>query len=427
MNVLIVGGGGREHALAWRTAQGATATNVYVAPGNAGTANEDGITNVAIAANDIDALLRFAQDNDIGLCIVGPEEPLVLGIVDRFDAAGIACFGPSAGAAQLEGSKAFMKDFLKRHAIVTARYQAFSDPASAKAFADTLGLPVVIKTDGLAAGKGVIIATTTHEAHRTLDAMLSGEAFGDAGRKVVVEEFLAGEEASFIAMVDGDDILPLASSQDHKTRDDGDVGPNTGGMGAYSPAPIVDETMHERIMREVMRPTVAGMAADGYRYRGFLYAGIMIDAQGTPRVLEFNCRFGDPETQPIMMRLRSDLSALCLAACCGELGQHQAQWDPRPALGVVMAAGGYPADYVKGTPIRGLDADTNETSAKIFHAGTATTDSGVVTSGGRVLCVTALGTTVATAQAAAYALVDKVAFDGAHFRRDIGHRAISRG
>ncbi|MFK7887184.1 MAG: phosphoribosylamine--glycine ligase [Gammaproteobacteria bacterium] len=427
MNVLIVGGGGREHALAWRTSQGAAASNVFVAPGNAGTAREAALTNVDIAANDIDALLQFATDNNVGLCIVGPEEPLVLGITDRFEAAGIACFGPSAGAAQLEGSKAFMKDFLQRHHIPTARFSAFTDVDAACAFADTLGLPVVIKTDGLAAGKGVIIAHSQDEAHATLRDMLSGDAFGEAGRRVVVEEFLAGEEASFIAMVDGEDILPLATSQDHKTRDDGDVGPNTGGMGAYSPAPVIDAALHDRVMHEVMLPTVRGMAADGHRYRGFLYAGLMIDATGTPKVLEFNCRFGDPETQPIMLRLQSDLAALCRAACAGELGAHTAQWDPRPALGVVMAAGGYPADYAKGKVINGLDEVADDTAHKVFHAGTATaSDGSIVTSGGRVLCATALGTTIAEAQKAAYEMIDTLEFDAAHCRRDIGHRALNR-
>ncbi|MFK8016940.1 MAG: phosphoribosylamine--glycine ligase [Gammaproteobacteria bacterium] len=426
MKVLIVGGGGREHALAWRTAQGASVEHVYVAPGNAGTAREPSMTNLDIAANDLDALLDFARRESIGLCIVGPEDPLVLGIVDRFDAAGIPCFGPTAAAAQLEGSKAFMKDFLQRHAIPTARYAAFTDVAEAKRFADTLGLPVVIKTDGLAAGKGVIIAATQREAHDTIDAMLSGAAFGDAGKRVVVEEFLAGEEASFIALVDGDDILPLASSQDHKTRDDGDQGPNTGGMGAYSPAPIVDAAMHERVMAEVMRPTVRGMAADGHRYRGFLYAGLMIDAHGTPRVLEFNCRFGDPETQPIMLRLNSDLAALCLAACDGQLSGQKASWDPRPALAVVMAAGGYPASYAKGTTISGLDSDANRDDLKIFHAGTAQDADAVVTSGGRVLCAAALGETLQVARDAAYALTDQITFDNAHYRRDIGHRALSK-
>jgi len=428
MKVLIVGGGGREHALAWRAARGASVEQVFVAPGNAGTAGEAGVTNIDLAANDLDGLLQFAQTNAIDLCIVGPEEPLVLGIVDRFDASGIPCFGPSAAAAQLEGSKAFMKDFLRRHAIPTARYASFTETAPAKAFADSLGLPVVIKTDGLAAGKGVIIAASREEAHTTLDDMLSGASFGDAGRRVVVEEFLAGEEASFIAIVDGDDILPLASSQDHKTRDDGDVGPNTGGMGAYSPAPIVDEAMHERVMREVMHPTVQGMAADGHRYRGFLYAGLMIDHAGTPRVLEFNCRFGDPETQPIMLRLRSDLAALCLAACNGTLGRQSAAWDPRPALGVVLTAGGYPGDYKKGAQIAGLDADEGQEDCKIFHAGTAfNADGAVVTNGGRVLCATALGSDIATARDAAYQLADKIHFDAAHYRRDIGHRAINRG
>ncbi|MEM6640673.1 MAG: phosphoribosylamine--glycine ligase [Pseudomonadota bacterium] len=425
MNVLIVGSGGREHALAWRTSQGASADKVFVAPGNAGTDADPNLTNVSIAAGDIDGLLAFSKDNNVGLCIVGPEDPLVAGIVDAFDAAGIPCFGPHAGAAQLEGSKAFMKDFLKRHGIPTARYEAFEEPDAACAFADSLGLPVVIKTDGLAAGKGVIIATTQQHAHDTIRDMLSGSAFGDAGRRVVVEEFLPGEEASFIAMVDGDHILPLATSQDHKRSHDGDKGLNTGGMGAYSPAPVIDDALHERVMREVMRPTVDGMAKDGHRYRGFLYAGLMIDADGNPRVLEFNCRFGDPETQPIMLRLKSDLGALCLAGCRGELSKHSCTWDPRAALGVVMAAGGYPQSYKKGQVISGLDAVPGDDAQQVFHAGTSQDDQGqTVTSGGRVLCVTALGATIKEAQEKAYQMVDKIEFDGAHCRRDIGFRAI---
>ena len=425
MNVLIVGSGGREHALAWRVARGELAQTVYVAPGNAGTAVDPALTNVPIGATDVAGLLAFAQANDVDLCIVGPEDPLVQGIADAFEAAGIACFGPSAGAAQLEGSKAFMKAFLVRHDIPTARHDAFTDVDAACRFADTLGLPVVIKTDGLAAGKGVIIATTRDEAHATLRHMLSGDAFGDAGRRVVVEEFLPGEEASFIAMVDGDDILPLATSQDHKRSHDGDEGLNTGGMGAYSPAPIVGAALHDRVMREVMLPTVRGMAADGHRYRGFLYAGLMIDSSGTPRVLEFNCRFGDPETQPIMLRLTSDLADLCMAGCRGELGSRDATWDPRAALGVVMAAGGYPKSYEKGKRITGLDIVPCDDAHQVFHAGTALTDDGAtVTSGGRVLCATALGDSIAAAKTEAYAMVEQIGFDDAHFRRDIGFRAI---
>ncbi len=425
MKILIVGGGGREHALAWKCARSQGVDEVLVAPGNAGTAREPGVRNVPVAATDIDALVALARHEDVALTIVGPEDPLVLGIADRFESAGLRCFGPSAKAARLEGSKAFMKDFLARHGIPTARHASFGEVGPALEFARTLGTPVVIKTDGLAAGKGVIISQSDEETEATLRGMLTGERFGEAGRRVVVEEFLPGEEASFIAMVDGRDILPLASSQDHKTRDEGDVGPNTGGMGAYSPAPVLDDAMHERVMNEILRPTVDGMLADGYGYRGFLYAGLMIGPDGAPRVLEYNCRFGDPETQPILMRLRSDLVRLCMAAHDGTLGDTTARWDERAALGVVLAAGGYPDRYEKGKLISGLDGlDSDDT--KVFHAGTKPDDGNVLTSGGRVLCVVGLGDDVAAARLRAYAAVEEIDFEGCFYRRDIGHRALTR-
>ena len=424
MKVLVVGGGGREHALAWKLAQSPRVETVYVAPGNAGTAREPGIENVAISAEDLDALLAFASEQTIDLTVVGPEAPLVAGIVDRFAAAGLRCFGPSAGAAQLEGSKTFCKDFLARHAIPTAAYASFTDVDEAIAYIRTQGAPIVVKADGLAAGKGVILAQTEDEAIAAVRDMLAGNAFGEAGNRVVVEEFLVGEEASFIVMVDGEHVLAMASSQDHKARDDGDLGPNTGGMGAYSPAPVVTPEIHARALREVILPTVAGMAAEGLPYTGFLYAGLMIAPDGTPKVLEYNCRFGDPETQPIMLRLRSDFAALCDAALDGRLDQVTTEWDPRPSLGVVMAAGGYPASYAKGAVITGLPEETPET--KVFHAGTAEVDGAVVTSGGRVLCACALGDTVADAQAAAYALVKQIRWENAYYRGDIGYRAVAR-
>ena len=424
MKVLVVGGGGREHALAWKLAQSPRVETVYVAPGNAGTAREPGIENVAIGAEDLDALLAFASEQTIDLTVVGPEAPLVAGIVDRFAAAGLRCFGPSAGAAQLEGSKTFCKDFLARHAIPTAAYASFTDVDEAIAYIRTQGAPIVVKADGLAAGKGVILAQTEDEAIAAVRDMLAGNAFGEAGNRVVVEEFLVGEEASFIVMVDGEHVLAMASSQDHKARDDGDLGPNTGGMGAYSPAPVVTPEIHARALREVILPTVAGMAAEGLPYTGFLYAGLMIAPDGTPKVLEYNCRFGDPETQPIMLRLRSDFAALCDAALDGRLDQVTTEWDPRPSLGVVMAAGGYPASYAKGAVITGLPEETPET--KVFHAGTAEADGAVVTSGGRVLCACALGDTVADAQAAAYALVKQIRWENAYYRGDIGYRAVAR-
>ena len=425
MNVLIIGSGGREHALAWRVKQSATVDTVYVAPGNAGTELEEGVENIPLAAENIDGLIEFAQKHQIGLTIVGPEAPLVAGIVDRFIAAGLPCFGPSAAAAQLEGSKAFAKDFMSRHGIPTAAYGNFTDIDEAVAFIHEQGAPIVVKADGLAAGKGVIIAQTVEEAEKAVRDMLAGNAFGEAGHRVVVEEFLTGEEASFIVMADGEHILPLATSQDHKARDEGDLGPNTGGMGAYSPAPVIDDELHERAMETVIRPTIRGMAEQGMPFTGFLYAGLMISPNGDTRVLEFNVRFGDPETQPIMMRLQSDLAELCLAAVNGNLDQVDVSWDPRPALGVVMAAGGYPGSYSKGQVISGLDA-ANQGGTRVFHAGTKLHDGQVLAAGGRVLCVCAMADTVSEAANAAYAGCDKIHWDGVFIRRDIGYRAIAR-
>ncbi|HAE79284.1 phosphoribosylamine--glycine ligase [Morganella morganii] len=424
MNILIIGNGGREHALAWKAAQSPLAKNVYVAPGNAGTAQEPNLTNVDISATDIDGLVAFARANNIGLTIVGPEAPLVLGVVDAFNAAGLTIFGPSKGAAQLEGSKAFTKDFLARHHIPTADYQNFTEIEPALAYLDKTGAPVVIKADGLAAGKGVIVAMTLKEAQDAVHDMLAGNAFGDAGHRIVIEEFLTGEEASFIVMVDGKNVVPMATSQDHKRVGDNDTGPNTGGMGAYSPAPVVTDAVHQRVMEKVIYPTVEGMAAEGHTYQGFLYAGLMIDEQGEPKVIEFNCRFGDPETQPIMMRLQSDLVELCLAGAQGKLAGKTSQWDPRPALGVVMAAGGYPGDYRKGDVIEGLDIQ--EANCKVFQAGTALKNGTVVTDGGRVLCVTALGEDIAQAQKQAYAALKHIHWNDAFCRSDIGYRAIAR-
>ena len=423
MNVLIIGSGGREHALAWKVAQSAKVDTVFVAPGNAGIALEDKVQTVAIGGEDIQSLITFAKDNNVELTIVGPEAPLVIGVVDAFTEAGLKCFGPTKGAAQLEGSKAFTKDFLARHNIPTAAYQNFTEIEPAKAYVREMGTPIVIKADGLAAGKGVIIAQTIEQADEAIDDMLADNKFGDAGHRVVIEEFLQGEEASFIVMVDGKNILPLATSQDHKARDNGDTGPNTGGMGAYSPAPVVTPEMHDRIMQQVIIPTVEGMAAEGHPYTGFLYAGVMIDANGVPKVLEYNCRFGDPETQPIMSRLQSDLAELCLAALDGKLDTATAEWDSRAAVGVVMAAGGYPESYNKGDVIHGLDSVSG---AKVFHAGTAEKEGQIVTNGGRVLCVVALGDTVTEAQAKAYAGVKQISWDNVYYRTDIGHRAIAR-
>jgi len=425
MNVLIIGGGGREHALAWKVAQSERVAKVYVAPGNAGTATEPAMENVAIGVDDIEGLVDFARRGGIGLTIVGPEAPLVAGVVDAFRTAGLRCFGPSRGAAQLEGSKTFSKDFLARHGIPTASYASFNDVAAATAYIRAHGAPIVVKADGLAAGKGVIIAQSESEAIAAVEDMLAGNAFGEAGHRVVIEEFLVGEEASFIVIADGKHALPMATSQDHKARDNGDTGPNTGGMGAYSPAPVVTQAIHERVMREVIRPTIAGMAAEGHDYTGFLYAGLMITADGTPKVLEFNCRFGDPETQPIMMRLRSDLVSLCEAALDGRLDTVHAHWDTRPALGVVMAAGGYPNDYARGAVIRGLESD-DDTDVKVFHAGTRQEGGAVVTNGGRVLCVCALGDSVRAAQTRAYERVARITWQDAYYRTDIGYRAIER-
>lgn len=425
MKVLVIGGGGREHALAWKAAQSPQVSQVFVAPGNAGTALESTLTNVAIAADDVPALLAFAKAEQIALTIVGPEAPLARGVVDAFRADGLQIFGPTKGAAQLESSKAFAKDFLARHQIPTAAYQTFTDISDAKAFVVEMGTPIVIKADGLAAGKGVIIAQTEAEAFAAIEDMLAGNKFGSAGSRVVVEEFLVGEEASFIVMVDGKNALPFASSQDHKARDDADKGPNTGGMGAYSPAPVVTPAVHDWVMQHVIYPTVQGMAAEGQVYTGFLYAGLMIAPDGTAKVLEFNCRFGDPETQPIMLRLQSDLVELCAAACAGKLDSMHIDFDSRAAVGVVLAAGGYPDDYRKGDVISGLPTDDNR-EAKVFHAGTVLKDGQVLTAGGRVLCATALGANVTAAQQAAYQLVDQIHWDGVFSRRDIGYRAVAR-
>ena len=425
MNVLIIGGGGREHALAWQASKNRGVHKIFVAPGNAGTALEKKTENVPLDVMDIDGLLTFAKDNNVDLTIVGPEAPLVAGIVDLFQAASMDIFGPTKGAAQLEGSKAFAKDFLQRHGIPTASYATFTEVSPALAYINEQGAPIVIKADGLAAGKGVILADTIEQACAAVQDMLAGNAFGEAGNRVVIEEFLVGEEASFIVMADGKNVLPLASSQDHKARDEGDLGPNTGGMGAYSPAPVVDATLHQRIMDEVIMPTVNGMAADGYVYTGFLYAGIMVDSDGTPKVLEFNCRFGDPETQPIMMRLKNSIVELCVAGTMGVLDQTIAHWDSRPAVGVVLAAKGYPDAYPKGDVIS-LPEELGQTS-KIFHAGTTLNDEGMVTTnGGRVLCAVALGDTVGEAQHKAYELADQITWEGKFCRRDIGYRAIAR-
>ncbi|HFC91540.1 MAG TPA: phosphoribosylamine--glycine ligase [Leucothrix mucor] len=425
MNILIIGSGGREHALGWKIAQSDKVSRVFIAPGNAGTALENKLENIELGVEDLDGLLKFAQNNAIALTLVGPEVPLVLGVVDLFTDAGLRCFGPTKGAAQLEGSKAFTKDFLARHQIPTASYGNFTDIDAAVAYVKQQGAPIVIKADGLAAGKGVILAQTEQEAIDAINDMLAGNAFGDAGHRVVIEEFLQGEEASFIVMADGKHILPLASSQDHKARDNGDLGPNTGGMGAYSPAPVVSPEMHDRIMQQVIEPTIKGMADEGHPFTGFLYAGVMIDSDGIPKVLEYNVRFGDPETQPIMMRLQSDLVELIDAALDGKLDTVEAKWDSRAALGLVLAAGGYPDDYAKGEVISGLSANDNS-NAKIFHAGTATQGDDIITSGGRVLCAVGLGDNVTEAQKVAYDLARSITWDGMFYRDDIGYRAIKR-
>ena len=421
MNVLVIGGGGREHALAWKIAQSQRVGKVFVAPGNAGTAREPGLTNVAITG--IPELVAFAQTERIALTVVGPEAPLASGIVDAFRAAGLKIFGPTQSAARLESSKDFAKAFMVRHRIPTAAYETFTDAAAAHAYVDARDAPIVVKADGLAAGKGVVVATTAAEAHTAIDSMLVGNRLGDAGARVVIEDCLIGEEASFIVMADGAHVLPLASSQDHKRLQDGDLGPNTGGMGAYSPAPVVTPEVHARIMREIILPAVHGMAADGTPYSGFLYAGVMIDADGNPRALEFNCRLGDPETQPILMRLKSDLVDLLQHAVSGTLDQIDADWDRHAALGVVLAAAGYPDRPREGDAIGGLDTAVDD--CKVFHAATALAGKDVVTSGGRVLCVTALGETVRQAQKAAYGVVAGIRFDGMQYRTDIGHRAIA--
>lgn len=425
MKLLVVGSGGREHALAWKAAQSADVSEVLVAPGNAGTALEPKIRNVQLDVLDFAGLAALAKAENVALTLIGPEVPLVEGIVDYFEKEGLAVFGPSKGAAQLEGSKAFTKDFLARHNIPTAFYSVFTEVEPALAYVREKGAPIVIKADGLAAGKGVIVAMTLEEAEAAIIDMLSGNAFGAAGSRVVIEEFLEGEEASFIVMVDGVNVLPMATSQDHKRVGDGDTGPNTGGMGAYSPAPVVTDEVYQRAMNEVIYPTVRGMAAEGNTYVGFLYAGLMIDASGTPKVIEYNCRFGDPETQPIVLRLKSDLVKLCQAALDKKLDQVTAEWDERPAIGVVMAAENYPDDYTKGHVISGLPKQEHE-AVKVFHAGTAMQGEEVVTSGGRVLCVTAMGDTVAAAQVLAYQTLDKISWQGCFSRRDIGYRAIAR-
>lgn len=425
MKVLVIGGGGREHALAWKTAQSTKVSKVYVAPGNAGTALEPKLENVAIAVDDIAGLLRFAQEKQIELTIVGPEIPLVLGVVDAFRTEGLAIFGPTQASAQLEGSKAFAKDFLARHHIPTAHYQNFTEIAPALAYVREQGAPIVIKADGLAAGKGVIVAFTLVEAENAINDMLAGNAFGAAGHRVVIEEFLDGEEASFIVMVDGKNVLPMATSQDHKRVGNGDTGPNTGGMGAYSPAPVVTPEIHDRVMNEIIFPTVRGMAAEGNSYTGFLYAGLMIMPDGAVKVIEYNCRFGDPETQPIMLRLQSDLVELCQAAIAGKLDTVQSTWDSRACIGVVLAAGGYPGSYNNGEVISGLPSST-QAYAKVFHAGTAESDGNIITAGGRVLCATAMGESVLEAQQRAYELAAQIHWDGMFYRNDIGYRAIVR-
>lgn len=425
MNILIIGGGGREHALAWKAAQSPLADKVFVAPGNAGTQLESNLVNVAISATDIEALVHFAQKENVGLTIVGPEAPLVKGVVDAFRKVGLKIFGPTQSAAQLEGSKAFTKDFLARHAIPSAEYKNFTDLDLALSYIRAKGAPIVIKADGLAAGKGVVVAMTLEEAVSAAKDMLEGNAFGDAGHRIVVEEFLSGEEASFIVMVDGENVVPMATSQDHKRAYDGDRGPNTGGMGAYSPAPVVTDEVHQRIMDEVIYPTVRGMSSEGNPYTGFLYAGLMIDDAGAPKVIEFNCRFGDPETQPIMLRMKSDFVELCLAGAEGRLSEKTSEWDPRAALGIVLAAEGYPGDYRTNDVISGLPTDEVE-GEKVFHAGTQLRECHVVTQGGRVLCVTALGESVAQAQQRAYKLAEKIQWNGCTYRKDIGYRAVAR-
>ena len=427
MKILLIGSGGREHALAWKLAQSTNVEKVLVAPGNAGTEFEEKVENLAINAEDIEKLLDYAQSNAIDLTVVGPEAPLVEGIVDKFSAAGLKCFGPSKGAAQLEGSKAFSKDFFARYDIPTAAYGNFTDIDEAVAYIKEQGAPIVVKADGLAAGKGVILADTEEQAIEAVKDMLAGNAFGDAGHRVVIEEFLQGEEASIIVIADGEHYLPMATSQDHKARDNGDKGPNTGGMGAYSPAPVVTDKISQRIMQQVIEPTMKGMAKEGHPFTGFLYAGVMIDKQGDAKVLEYNVRFGDPETQPVMMRLKSDLVELLEAALDGRLDQQKIDWDKRAALGVVLAAGGYPGSYKKGEVIHGLGKAAESTNSKVFHAGTAKNNQGeIVTNGGRVLCAVGLGNTVSEAQKEAYECVKKIQWNDMYYRDDIGYRAVDR-
>ncbi len=426
MNILIIGNGGREHALAWKVAQDPRVEKVFIAPGNAGSATEAKCENVAIDVLAIDQLADFAEQNNVALTIVGPEAPLVAGVVDTFRKRNLDIYGPTAAAAQLEGSKAFTKDFFARHNIPTSNYANFTEVEPALAYIREQGAPIVVKADGLAAGKGVIVAMTLAEAEAAVIDMLSDNAFGDAGSRVVIEEFLDGEEASFIVMVDGENVLPMATSQDHKRVGDGDTGPNTGGMGAYSPAPVVTDTVHQRVLDEIIYPTVRGMAAEGNVYTGFLYAGLMIDQDGAPKIIEYNCRFGDPETQPILLRLESSLILLIEAALAKALDKVEAQWDPRPSLGVVLASGGYPADgYSAGHEIHGLDAAA-KLEGKVFHAGSSLKDGKIINTGGRVLCATAMGDTVAEAQANAYQLAEKISWDGCFYRKDIGYRAIAR-
>ncbi len=423
MRILIIGSGGREHALAWKCAQSTMATKIFVAPGNPGTALESKVENVSLDVLDIPGLLAFAKTQDIGLTLVGPEAPLAKGIVDTFTQARLPCLGPTQAAAQLETSKDFCKRFLMRHQIPTAAYASFTDKVTAMAYLKQKTFPQVIKADGLAAGKGVIIAQSFADASAAVEDMLGGSAFGEAGKKIVVEDFLTGDEISFIALCHGEQVLPLATSQDHKARDEGDKGPNTGGMGAYSPAPNVSAALHEKIMAHIIHPTLKGMQAEGNLYTGFLYAGLMITADGEPNVLEFNCRFGDPETQPILMRLQSDFVALCLAAVEKNLASYSIQWDKRAALGVVLAAGGYPFAYERGHEIQGIK-DISAPDVKVFHAGTSLSNNKLYTHGGRVLCVTALGDSIKTAQQKAYDNAAKITWDGCYFRRDIGHRAL---
>ncbi|MCY4611151.1 MAG: phosphoribosylamine--glycine ligase [Gammaproteobacteria bacterium] len=425
MKVLVIGGGGREHALAWKLAQSKDAEQVFVAPGNAGTAREAGMRNVPIAATDIEALLEFAKSGGIDLTVVGPEDPLAAGLVDRFEAEGCRVLGPRREAAQLESSKGFSKDFMARHGIPTARYERFTDFDQARRYLSGQTAPIVVKADGLAAGKGVVVAASISEAEQAASAMLQEAQFKEAGQAIVIEEYLEGQEASFICLVDGTDVVPLATSQDHKARDDGNRGPNTGGMGAYSPTPLITPDLHRRVLEEVIQPTVRGLASEGANYRGFLYAGLMLDAEGNPKVLEYNCRFGDPETQPIMLRLDSDLLDLCFAATEGRLNETTPNWDPRPTLGVVLAIRDYPGGYPKGVPITGLDEAEEEIDVKVFHAGTMLDNGRVVTNGGRVLCVGAKGDTLALSKEKAYRAAEKIQFEGKFCRSDIGAAALA--